>query len=84
MSRFLIVFFALVCSMTSAHAQTRTEPVALVPSRTIVLPPEKASPAAVPRFEAAPIIDGQLDDVAESDFYMKGGIDEVLAAAKKA
>ena len=62
MSRFLIVFFVLVCSMTSAHAQTRTEPVALVPSRTIVLPPEKASPAAVPRFEAAPIIDGQLDD----------------------
>src|SRR5688572_26769018 len=30
------------------------------------------------------ILDGQLDDVAEGDFYMKGGIDEVLAAAKKA
>src|SRR6266542_3812662 len=29
------------------------------------------------------ILDGQLDDVAEGDFYMKGGIDEVLAAAKK-
>src|SRR4029453_2479820 len=25
------------------------------------------------------ILDGQLDDVAEGDFYMKGGIDEVLA-----
>ena len=30
------------------------------------------------------ILDGQLDDVAEGDFYMRGGIDEVLAAAKKA
>ncbi|MEO6259304.1 MAG: F0F1 ATP synthase subunit beta [Thermoanaerobaculia bacterium] len=30
------------------------------------------------------ILDGQLDDVAEGDFYMKGGIDEVLAASKKA
>ncbi len=29
------------------------------------------------------ILDGQLDDVTEGDFYMKGGIDEVLAAAKK-
>jgi F-type H+-transporting ATPase subunit beta len=28
------------------------------------------------------ILDGQLDDVTEGDFYMKGGIDEVLAAAK--
>ena len=30
------------------------------------------------------ILDGQLDDVAEGDFYMRGGIDEVLAASKKA
>jgi F-type H+-transporting ATPase subunit beta len=30
------------------------------------------------------ILDGELDDVAEGDFYMKGGIEEVLAAAKKA
>src|SRR5271157_2714543 len=29
------------------------------------------------------ILDGQLDEVPEGDFYMKGGIDEVLAAAKK-
>jgi F-type H+-transporting ATPase subunit beta len=29
------------------------------------------------------ILDGTLDDVAETDFYMKGGIDEVLAAAGK-
>ena len=29
------------------------------------------------------ILDGHLDEVPESDFYMKGGIDEVMAAAKK-
>ena len=29
------------------------------------------------------ILDGQLDDVAEGDFYMKGGIDEVIASSKK-
>ena len=29
------------------------------------------------------ILDGQLDDVAETDFYMKGGIDEVIAASGK-
>jgi F-type H+-transporting ATPase subunit beta len=29
------------------------------------------------------ILDGELDDVAEGDFYMKGGIDEVLEAAGK-
>ena len=28
------------------------------------------------------ILDGELDSIAENDFYMKGGIDEVLAAAK--
>src|SRR4051812_13359678 len=30
------------------------------------------------------ILDGQLDEVAEGDFYMRGGIDEVTAASKKA
>ena len=29
------------------------------------------------------ILDGQLDDVPEGDFYMKGGIEEVIAAGKK-
>ena len=28
------------------------------------------------------ILDGELDDVAENDFYMKGGIDEVMEASK--
>ena len=30
------------------------------------------------------ILDGQLDEVSEGDFYMKGSIDDVFAAAKKA
>jgi F-type H+-transporting ATPase subunit beta len=29
------------------------------------------------------ILSGELDHIAEGDFYMKGGIDEVLAASKK-
>jgi F-type H+-transporting ATPase subunit beta len=29
------------------------------------------------------ILDGQLDDVSEGDFYMKGAIEDVLAASKK-
>jgi len=29
------------------------------------------------------ILSGELDQIAEGDFYMKGGIDEVIAAAKK-
>jgi F-type H+-transporting ATPase subunit beta len=28
------------------------------------------------------ILDGQLDDVPEGDFYMKGGIDEVVGSKK--
>jgi F-type H+-transporting ATPase subunit beta len=28
------------------------------------------------------ILDGELDEVAENDFYMKGGIDEVLSQKK--
>jgi F-type H+-transporting ATPase subunit beta len=28
------------------------------------------------------ILDGELDHIAENDFYMKGGIDEVLEASK--
>ena len=30
------------------------------------------------------ILDGKMDDVPEGDFYMKGGIDQVLAASKEA
>ena len=33
--------------------------------------------------EAADALDGELDHIAEGDFYMKGGIDEVIAAAAK-
>ena len=29
------------------------------------------------------LLDGELDHIAETDFYMKGGIDEVIAASQK-
>ena len=30
------------------------------------------------------ILDGELDEISEGDFYMKGSIEDVLAATKKA
>jgi hypothetical protein len=36
--------------------------VAAGKGRAITLPPEKAAPVVVPRFDAAPVIDGKLDD----------------------
>jgi Domain of unknown function (DUF5916)/Carbohydrate family 9 binding domain-like len=36
--------------------------VAAAGGRTVALPPEKASPVAVPKFDRAPAIDGKLDD----------------------
>jgi F-type H+-transporting ATPase subunit beta len=30
------------------------------------------------------ILDGELDDVAENDFYMKGSIDEAIEASRSA
>src|SRR5437588_3125385 len=44
-------------------------------SRSIVLPPEKASPVKIPRFDKPPVVDGKLDDevwkqaVKLRDFY---------------
>ena len=47
----------------------------------VILPPLlRAVPRAVLR---EMILTGELDHVNENDFYMKGGIDEVLAAAGK-
>jgi hypothetical protein len=36
--------------------------VAATKGRTVALPPEKANPVVVPRFDSPPVIDGKLDD----------------------
>src|SRR5438874_2034958 len=55
---------------SAAYNSTKTKS-----GRSIVLPPEKAAPVKVPRFDQAPVIDGKLDDevwkraVKLKDFY---------------
>src|SRR6267142_3464730 len=44
----------------SPSGSTKTE--ATAPKRGLVLPPEKAQPVRMPKFEKAPVIDGKLDD----------------------
>ncbi len=82
MKRFLLLLaLLLVAAYSPAKAQTApaasseaARATAAKPG-TIVLPPEKASPVRVAKFEAAPVIDGKLDDevwkqaVVLKDFY---------------
>src|SRR3984893_4331493 len=80
----LIAAFALLNLLRPAHACGHVlDTIESVPnnsaksksSHSIVLPPEKASPVKVPRFDHPPVIDGKLDDavwegaVKLKDFY---------------
>ena len=63
------------------ESKTDAKPVA--PRRAIALPPEKASPVHVPRFETPPVIDGKLDDeiwkhaIVFKDFYQTNPGDNI-------
>jgi hypothetical protein len=46
----------------SKAASIATMKTASIPKTGIVLPPEKANPVRITRFEKAPVIDGRLDD----------------------
>ncbi len=71
---------------TVALAQTTspktTEPKS-VAKRAVVIPPEKAKPLSVPRFDKPPVIDGKLDDEAWKqaavfkDFYQTNPGDNI-------
>lgn len=83
----LVVLLALWCSPAGVGAQTapadaapergasETREVRRADGSVIVLPPEKARPIRVPRFQTPPTIDGRLDDeawktaVVLTDFY---------------
>ena len=58
-----------------ALPKTAPEPSAATPKGSFVVPPEKAQPIVVPKFEKPPVIDGKLDDevwqraVVLKDFY---------------
>src|SRR2546423_14669683 len=48
-----------VASKTSVGGAKST---AAMPKRALVVPPEKANPVTIPRFDKPPVIDGKLDD----------------------
>ena len=64
-------FLLILCAAFCVHAQTA------VPSTTnaLVLPPEKANPVTIPKFDKPPVINGKLDEevwqkaVVLKDFY---------------
>jgi len=71
---FLLYGANLTCAQTGRQSVPRSE---------IVLPPEKAAPVKVPRFDQAPIIDGKLNDavwkqaVKLKDFYQTSPGDNI-------
>lgn len=53
----------LLCLCIAAAAQSVSpSPTPKTAKHTVVIPPEKARPIAIPRFEHPPVIDGKLDD----------------------
>jgi hypothetical protein len=84
-----LIFIILLCSLP-ARAQT-AQPSAVRESKAttksassaIVLPPEKARPVVIPRFDHPPVIDGKIDDevwktaVILKDFYQTNPGDNI-------
>src|SRR3712207_3047557 len=89
----------ILCGAVSARGQSaqaappvaRTGQVAAAarpapPGAPTELPPEKSRPQLIPRFEAAPVIDGRLDDAAWKgalvlkDFYQVYPGDSIKAS----
>lgn len=72
MKNLLLVLIVIALSVTAAFAQTSPAASPMSSSSTkggtspaksgIELPPEKAQPVRMPRFDKAPVIDGKLDD----------------------
>ena len=53
----------LLCLCIAAAAQSASpSPPPKAAKHTVVIPPEKAKPISIPRFEHPPVIDGKLDD----------------------
>src|SRR3989440_6459110 len=82
----LTAFALSVCA--AAIAQSAAPVVAPNPGKhTVIIPPEKAKPIQVPRFDAPPVIDGKLDDAVWKkaavfkDFYQTNPGDNVAPTA---
>src|SRR5882724_8385030 len=72
MEKVPLLLVAILVAVGTAFSQPTPAPKAtpsvsqktetLTPKPTIVLPPEKAQPVRMPRFDKPPVIDGKLDD----------------------
>src|SRR4051794_13222930 len=75
-----LVLFMSLCLCIGVVARAQTPNVA---KHTVTIPPEKAKPIAVTRFDKAPVIDGKLDDevwkqaVVFKDFYQTNPGDNI-------
>src|SRR5215208_6060115 len=79
----VLIFIILLCSIP-AHAQaSESKATTKSESSAIALPPEKARPVVIPRFDKSPTIDGKLDDeiwktaVVFKDFYQTNPGDNI-------
>jgi Domain of unknown function (DUF5916)/Carbohydrate family 9 binding domain-like len=70
------------CIAAAAQSASPTKPVN-APKAKVTIPPEKAKPITIPRFERPPVIDGKLDDeiwktaAVFKDFYQIGPGDNI-------
>src|SRR6266568_1041623 len=75
-------------SPITSNSKAKKQPPPGGAKHTAVIPPEKAKPIRVPRFDKAPVIDGRLDDeawksaVVFKDFYQWEPTDAAPASAR--
>ena len=58
----LFILITIVFAAAAVSAQPAPAKTAPAGKRTVVVPPEKAQPVKMPKFEKPPVIDGKLDD----------------------
>ena len=75
----LLLISVLLCAAFAAAAQT-----ARPTTRKVTVPPEKAVPLHVSRFDKAPVIDGKLDDEVWKEYKKKGRHNEFNPVKKQA
>lgn len=75
--------FAQTSESNAARSAAKSKATTKSGSSAIVLPPEKANPVVIPRFDKPPVIDGKLDDavwekaVVLKDFYQTNPGDNI-------
>lgn len=88
----VLIFIMLLCSLpvpaqapesSAARSASESKSTTRSASSAVAIPPEKARPVVVPRFDKPPVIDGKLDDevwktaVTLKDFYQTNPGDNI-------